>query len=371
MRHAYSPRVYQVVFSGWLVAAATLFAASPCFGEIAWQTNLQQAHAEAQKSGKPLLLHFVSENCVWCDRLEAGAFQTEQVSRAVEQGFVPVKVHYEQAKELAKMFRVTSFPTDVVVTASGQTLSHGVSPQDPAKYVGMLAKSYQAMPQQPASPPAGVNPGQAQLAAGSGESIPAPAAVADGAAADSGPANRFQLPKGSIAGGTKARLAASKTDAMTLDTPTPKQTATVESGPAENSDSQQPTADSVKLAMEGFCAVTVIDEQRWAEGNPKFGVIHLGKLYLFESQDKMAKFLEDPQPYTPVLNEIDVVRFFEERRIVPGKREWGVQDPVHGRMFFFADEAAMLHFNREYQRYVAAALEVMDRAVKQSNPDAS
>ena len=82
----------------------------------------------------------------------------------------------------------------------------------------------------------------------------------------------------------------------------------------------------------------------------------------------MKKFLADPIPFTPVLNEIDVVRFFEERKIVPGKREWGLKDPVYNRMFFFADEAAMNHFYSEYERYTDAAIEVMEKAVKDANP---
>ena len=82
----------------------------------------------------------------------------------------------------------------------------------------------------------------------------------------------------------------------------------------------------------------------------------------------MKTFLAEPMPYTPVLNEIDVVRFFEERVIVPGKREWAMQDPSNKRMFFFADKAAMQHFENEYARYVDAAITVMDKAVEESNP---
>tara|TARA_A100001391_G_C5043996_1_gene271652 strand:- start:1010 stop:1459 length:450 start_codon:yes stop_codon:yes gene_type:complete len=126
---------------------------------------------------------------------------------------------------------------------------------------------------------------------------------------------------------------------------------------------------SPKLAMEGFCAVTVIDEDQWIEGNPKFGVVHLGKLYLFSSTEKMDVFLADPMRYTPVLNEIDVVRFFEERRIVPGQRRFGMRDPIHQRMFFFADEASMNHFHDEFERYTDAAIEVMNQAVADANPD--
>ena len=69
-----------------------------------------------------------------------------------------------------------------------------------------------------------------------------------------------------------------------------------------------------ELAMQGYCPVTVIKKTAGSKGNPKLGVIHLGKLYLFADSEKMQTFLADPVPYTPVLNEIDVVRFFEERR---------------------------------------------------------
>jgi protein disulfide-isomerase len=89
---------------------------------------------------------------------------------------------------------------------------------------------------------------------------------------------------------------------------------------------------------------------------------------LFSSEANREEFLADPTPFTPVLNEIDPVVFFEERRIVPGKREWGMKDPIHQRMFFFADEASMNHFYQQYERYAQSAIDLMDRAIKVSNP---
>jgi protein disulfide-isomerase len=43
-------------------------------------------------------------------------------------------------------------------------------------------------------------------------------------------------------------------------------------------------------------------------------------------------------------------------------------DPTYGRMFFFADEASMNHFYDQYERYTKAAIEVMEKAVKDANP---
>jgi protein disulfide-isomerase len=120
--------------------------------------------------------------------------------------------------------------------------------------------------------------------------------------------------------------------------------------------------------LDGYCPVSLLDSDKWAEGKPEFGVIHLGQLYLFADGESMKKFLDDPEPYTPVLNGIDVVRFFEEKRIVPGKRDFGARDPEHNRMFFFADEAAMLHFESHHTRYTEAAIAVTRQAVADANP---
>ena len=356
--------------------------------EIAWRTDLTTAHAEAKAQNKPLLLHFYSDNCVWCDRLEAGAFRSAEVGNAVANGFVPIKIHAGKSPELAKMFKVTKFPTDVVVTPIGKTLAHGVSPQDPNRYIAMLAKAGNQMPAAatpaiPAGAPVPPDPGmmprqpQQQLAANTVAPPQMPQAQAHmtvpvGPVAGQPAANPYPQAGMSLPGGATARLAGARTDEMTLGMPaqmmdSPEMETAAEAAPVTQEATPQATT-TPKLAMEGFCAVTVIDEDKWEEGNPKFGVVHLGKLYLFASQVKMEAFLADPTPYTPVLNEIDVVRFFEERQIVPGKRRFGMRDPIHQRMFFFADQAAMDHFFNEYERYTDAAIEVMAQAVKDANP---
>ena len=44
------------------------------------------------------------------------------------------------------MFKVTKFPTDVVVTVEGQTLTHRVSPQKSDRYVAMLSDCVASQP---------------------------------------------------------------------------------------------------------------------------------------------------------------------------------------------------------------------------------
>jgi protein disulfide-isomerase len=336
------------------ICSIALLTSGTANAQIAWQTNLQAAHAQAKAEGKLLLLHFYSDNCVYCDRLEAGSFKSPQVGQAINTKYVPVKIHGGNNAHLTKMFKVTKYPTDVIVGLDGATLSHSVSPQEPARYVAMLAGATQ--PKAPSA--ADVSASQAPKS----QEISMPVQVPTQTAAAGPQVNQFAVkqteePKTAIAPTNKSNSAGIPAKMVSAKTVT-------------NDKPVSPEAPSLKpeLAMQGFCPVTVIKKDQWVEGNPKLGVIHLGKLYLFADADAMETFLADPVPFTPVLNEIDVVRYFEERRIVQGKREWGLKDPTHNRMFFFADEAAMNHFWNEYERYTGPAIKVMEKAVQDANP---
>jgi len=398
-----------------LSMAIVTLAAGTAQGEIPWQKNLRSAHAQAQADGKLLLLHFYSDNCTWCDKLEEGSFKAPEVNHAINESFVPVKIHANSSPKLTEMFQVSKFPTDVIVTTDGRTLAHTVSPQNPERYVAMLQSTLPAIATQIATAP------DAQVATAPAASAPAVTVEAPQAETpiqqqliqqQSGltAQNELTLPE---LNGTAATFAGNRQNDTSFELPSlnspniprlenaeaaissPSISESEISLPSQAQISQEQISQSEingaelalpaevaapatsaadmpieqpELAMQGYCAVTVINEDKWVEGSPEFGVIHLGKLYMFTSEENMNKFLANPMPYTPVLNEIDVVRFFEERKIVPGKREWGLKDPIHNRMFFFADEAAMNHFYNEYERYTDAAIEVMAKAVQDANP---
>tara|TARA_R110002049_G_scaffold2750_2_gene21513 strand:+ start:320048 stop:321283 length:1236 start_codon:yes stop_codon:yes gene_type:complete len=409
MRTAIHSRITAVAAS--MIVACTLVFTDSASAEITWQENLRTAHAQAKAEGKLLLLHFYSDNCVWCDRLEAGSFQAPEVAETLHKSFVPVKIHGGNNPKLTQMFKVKAFPTDVIVTTEGETLSHTVSPQKANDYVAMLHRVPKAAPGPSMTMPAGSeaiasvtpkatapstttapaqaaavpdyarNPPTANVAAAPPVATPAPQTTAPAASAPPSAVASLTLPVGNapvanaptpspesgleLPSGTAGILAGARTEGMSLDVPS-KASASVATTKSITDGAAM--TETPELAMQGYCAVTVIKEDRWVEGDPKFGVVHLGKLYLFSNADAMQTFLADPIPYTPVLNEIDVVRFFEERKIVPGKREWGLKDPTHNRMFFFADEAAMNHFWNEYKRYTGPAIEVMNQAIADANP---
>jgi thiol-disulfide isomerase/thioredoxin len=332
----YLPALFAALILAWFACTAR--------AEIRWETNLRTAHAQAKADGKLLLLHFYSDNCVWCDRLEAGAFQAPEVAQAIHRQYVPVKIHAGQNPTVAKSFRVNSFPTDVIVTTDGTALAHATSPQLANLYVLMLNQYHV-----PAADPA--------------------ALAAATAAAAANPAGTYAAAAGyAMPQGEQHQVTESYRDAASpVGSNSTPVTAVSHRNPVDAMVSSAPKATPHKLALDGFCAVSIIEKSQWVEGDPAFGVIHLGNLYLMVDEAAMESFLANPEPYTPVLNGIDVVRFFEEKKIVPGKRDFGLKDPDYNRMFFFADEAAMVHFENQHHRYTEAAIDVTRRAVADAN----
>lgn len=395
----------------------TLFAlgAQTSSAQVAWEGKLREAHSKAKQQGKLMLLHFYTDNCIYCDRLEQGAFRSASVCDSINQQFIPVKVHGGKNPQLAAMFKVTKYPTDVIVTTDGKALTHSVSPQQPDRYISMLtsaqvtyAKTRTQLASQPTQPVAApVAPTQVaskELSTSNTApdartaaviSAPPQTAVKTAANLQTGKPqpNNFVLPgktqptvqnasveskpavKASLASarsggmmlppGDPSAPAAAPMNAVTANTVAPNTVTPAATAPAVSS---VKTSEKPELAIQGYCAVSVVNRGQWVEGKPELGVIHLGRLYLFADKQAMDLFLDDPVPFTPMLNEIDVVRFFEDKKIVKGKREWGVIDPIHNRMFFFADERAMLHFEESFDRYLEASIEVMDHAIKESNP---
>jgi protein disulfide-isomerase len=290
------------------------------------------------------------------------------VIEAINRNYVALKIHAGQNPSLAKTFRVSSFPTDVIVTTQGTALAHGTSPQAPDRYIAMLAQHLpqqaapQAQPEQtmlaqnvsPTTPTVSQNPysGQAMTMpptsdiANTTPATASPQTPADPTITTASPTTAVAVP--AVSSGIPAVAVSHRSEVAATE--------------------ESPVTQPRTLAMDGYCAVTLLEKNEWVEGNPKFGVIHLGHLYLFVDADAMQRFLADPEPFTPVLNGIDVVRFFEEKRIVQGKRDFGVRDPDHNRMFFFADEAALIHFENQHARYTEAAISVTRQAAAEANP---
>lgn len=440
-----------------LAAMVTMFVCSGLRAQsrIPWTEDLTVARQVAQQQQRLLLLHFWSNSCPPCLRLERYVFNQPEVIRAVGSNYVPVKINATDNPQLAAQFRVDRWPTDIIATVDGQEIYRGVSEQDPNRYIaildqvaantrvgfpiegsastpiaqtptpnsGPLGAAYPApnqaamapAPQQPA-PQANIPMGQRPRSAPA-ESIvnryaaaPAmdmpqrPAAIApaygsqfvppnsnqpnyanNGAMAQQAalggqqqmPQNQSQMqppmqpqiqqptwpPSGAtgaqinpshgaaaVAGGSQAPAGNSVATTNPAQSGMPAQ----RGNSAQRGESPRSNPTQMPIGLEGYCPVTLVEQQKWVKGDPQWGAIHEGRTYLFVGAEEQRKFLAGFDKYAPILSGYDPVQFVDRGTLVEGKRAHGVF--YRDQIYLFADEASLQQFWSAPERFSLAVL---------------
>jgi tetratricopeptide (TPR) repeat protein len=108
-----------------LVGLATLLAAADAAPaqSVRWRTDYNAARKEAAETGRPILIDLVTENCMWCKRLEASTFRDPTILAALNDQFIPLKLDAERDPTLAQALRVQSYPTMVIAAPDGKILA--------------------------------------------------------------------------------------------------------------------------------------------------------------------------------------------------------------------------------------------------------
>ncbi len=88
-----------------------------------WWHDFQQAKAEAQRTGRPMLLHFHASWCAPCREMEKEIFSDREVQEFLASNFIPVKVDCSSPNPIADDFNIELLPADLVVSSDGQALS--------------------------------------------------------------------------------------------------------------------------------------------------------------------------------------------------------------------------------------------------------
>ncbi len=117
------------------------------------------------------------------------------------------------------------------------------------------------------------------------------------------------------------------------------------------------TPSGSAFALDGYCCVTLHDENRWVLGNSRWGARHRGHIYLFQSAVAQQQFLADPDKYSPVLGGYDPVVLRETGQYEPGDRSHGVR--YQDQMFLFSSEDTLQRFWKAPWQYAELARQAM------------
>ncbi len=119
------------------------------------------------------------------------------------------------------------------------------------------------------------------------------------------------------------------------------------------------------IALHGKCPVSLIQKGKWVDGDPQYGCVHRGKLYLFADGEKLLTFQLDPDAFSPMLAGYDPVIFSESGELVEGQEKHGVfmGKLPNQSVILFSSTENRAKFQHDPRRY----LSVVQQAVKTSD----
>lgn len=94
---------------------------------IPWRTDYQSAMAEAQQSGKPMLLDFGASWCSACVTMKQDVWPDPEIRQAVISGYIPVAIDVDVAanRPLITQYGIDPIPTVIIVGPHGEVLKQG------------------------------------------------------------------------------------------------------------------------------------------------------------------------------------------------------------------------------------------------------
>jgi thioredoxin-related protein/outer membrane protein assembly factor BamD (BamD/ComL family) len=90
--------------------------------EVRWRYDYNSARREAQEKNLPLVVDFGTENCYWCNKLDASTFHDPTVVASMNEHFVPLRVDAQRNPALTEALRIQAFPTVVLAASDGKIL---------------------------------------------------------------------------------------------------------------------------------------------------------------------------------------------------------------------------------------------------------
>lgn len=275
---------------------ATNLASETCpAAEVHWTRDVEGALRQANQSGQLILMKFTATWCGPCRKMEKETFSNPAVAELVNTTFVPVLVDGDLNKELVRNLKVDAYPAVLLVSPQMVILERLRGYKTPQQLLPILQKvasqhtnSAAPQPQFAANP---AQPGGPQTASTATPPIsPAGLTTTD----KSSPKTEVPAFGGYCLSGVQ--------DTRSLISGTPEWTIKYRGRRLHFSNAKQRDAfvanpEEYWPQKDGYCPVTLVDDNQAVEGRLEFAATFRGKLWVTQSAEAMKKFVADPARY--------------------------------------------------------------------------
>ena len=104
--------------------------------DVQWERDWDTAFSRARAEGKPVLVTFSAEWCVWCKHLDTITYRDAKVARVLAEQVVPLTVDIDKTdRELLSRHRIDAPPTIVLLTGDGRELGRIPGYMPPTRFL--------------------------------------------------------------------------------------------------------------------------------------------------------------------------------------------------------------------------------------------
>jgi YHS domain-containing protein len=254
--------------------------AEPDSESITWRVDYAAALEEARAANRLLWIQFTGPWCPNCTRMERDSFPDPAVIQHARRSFIPLKLRSDVHEQLALGFDLSGIPATVIVEPTRRVVAIRQGYLGPDELDSLLSEAL-------------VTPRARERVEGS-------------AGPDAGESAR--------------------------DRPTPT----------------RPKSEP-QLALSGYCPVSLISGRRLVPGQAEYTIHHEGRAYRFANSVMSSLFRKDPERYIPVNHGECPVSQVDRGEARAGDPRWGVL--YQGRLFLCATQEARRRFLDDPQRY--------------------
>ncbi|HEV3122799.1 MAG TPA: thioredoxin family protein [Isosphaeraceae bacterium] len=311
---------------------------------IAWRTDYAKARAESRERNLPLWVQFTGPWCPHCQRMDREVLVSQRIVTLAREQFIPLKLRSDYNEALTARFGVSGLPATCIVSPEGKIVGHIEGFTESPSFRSFLERSIARAGSQRRP--------ESQVA-----STEKPAERKEKSLAHAEPEAAGQPHEDSIPQSKPHKEIALRGDAHER----PSLRGPGHEEPSIRGEAHDEPAlvalhegihQIVPLAVKGFCPVTLVVEHKLVPGKEDYTAQHEGRLYRFATAEARGRFLKEPEAFVPVNDGRCPVSQVDSGNAVPGDPHFGAL--YAGHLFLCASDASRKRFLARPPRYELA-----------------